>query len=49
MSRDFQIIQLDLDPEAFGEFAALLARLARGAPWPSDLGEAIATPYWDAV
>ena len=28
--------------EAFGEFAALLARLARGAPWPSDLGEAIA-------
>ena len=24
------------------EFAALLARLAHGAPWPSDLGEAIA-------
>jgi DNA helicase-2/ATP-dependent DNA helicase PcrA len=28
--------------EAFGEFVALLARLAHGAPWPSDLGEAIA-------
>jgi DNA helicase-2/ATP-dependent DNA helicase PcrA len=28
--------------EAFAEFAALLARLARGAPWPSDIGEAIA-------
>ena len=28
--------------EAFAEFAALLQRLARGAPWPSDLGEAIA-------
>ena len=28
--------------EAFAEFAALLARLAHGAPWPSDLGEAIA-------
>ncbi len=28
--------------EAFGEFAALLARLAHGAPWPSDLGEAVA-------
>ena len=28
--------------EGFGEFAALLQRLAHGAPWPSDLGEAIA-------
>jgi len=28
--------------EAFAEFAALLQRLAHGAPWPSDLGEAIA-------
>ncbi|HYA71909.1 MAG TPA: ATP-dependent helicase, partial [Roseiarcus sp.] len=28
--------------EAFAEFAALLARLAQGALWPSDLGEAIA-------
>ncbi|MGD0639953.1 MAG: ATP-dependent helicase [Roseiarcus sp.] len=28
--------------EAFSEFAALLQRLARSAPWPSDLGEAIA-------
>ena len=28
--------------EAFAEFAALLARLAAAAPWPSDLGEAIA-------
>ena len=28
--------------EAFAEFAALLARLANGAPWPSDLSEAIA-------
>src|SRR5271154_2510005 len=28
--------------EAFGEFVALLARLSHGAPWPSDLGEAIA-------
>ena len=27
---------------AFGEFAALMQRLAGGAPWPSDLGEAIA-------
>jgi DNA helicase-2/ATP-dependent DNA helicase PcrA len=28
--------------EAFGEFAALLVRLAGAAPWPSDLGEAVA-------
>jgi DNA helicase-2/ATP-dependent DNA helicase PcrA len=28
--------------EAFGEFAALLARLARGAAWPSDLSDAVA-------
>ena len=28
--------------EAFAEFAALMARLARSAPWPSDLSEAIA-------
>ena len=28
--------------EAFGEFAALLVRLASSAPWPSDLGEAVA-------
>ena len=28
--------------EAFAEFAALLARLAAAAPWPSDLSEAIA-------
>jgi DNA helicase-2/ATP-dependent DNA helicase PcrA len=28
--------------EAFAEFAALMARLAAAAPWPSDLSEAIA-------
>ncbi|MGD0565210.1 MAG: ATP-dependent helicase [Roseiarcus sp.] len=27
--------------EGFAEFAALLARLAHSAPWPSDLGEAV--------
>ena len=28
--------------EAFGDFVALMQRLAHSAPWPSDLGEAIA-------
>ena len=28
--------------EAFAEFVALMQSLARGAPWPADLGEAIA-------